>query len=265
MQHCSASRTHSRNIPQVRAVGYTSASMGKIGVPRTEDDVRDYPSYSIEDVAHYLGVPVRTLRSWVRGYSYKTSHGVVRVRPLIEPADPKRNLLSFFNLAETQVLAATREKDIPTRRVRRAVEYLRSEEGWERPLLTHVFHRYGQNLFVKELGAKRLRAPLNVSQYGQYGIKQVLKRYLHRIELDPKGRPILVYPLRPGQKDKRKLIAINPLVSSGRPALRGSGIMAEVIWNRAIKGNEPIPEIARDFRLKPSEIKAAIKYFQRAA
>jgi uncharacterized protein (DUF433 family) len=245
-------------------VGYTSAAMAKIGVPRTQEDVGDYPSYSIDEVARYIGVPLRTMRSWVSGYWYKTKHGKKHARPLIQPADQQHNLLSFFNLAEAQVLAATREKDIPLNRVRRAVEYLRTEERWDRPLLTHVFHTYGQNLFIKELGAKRLRAPLNVSQYGQYGIRQVLKKYLHRIEL-AEGLPIIVYPLRPGQKDKRKIIAINPLISSGKPALRGSGVMAEVIWNRATKGNEPIPDLARDFRLKPSEIKAAIRYFEPAA
>src|SRR6266849_3545858 len=169
----SISRTHYRDISGSLALGYTSAAMAKIGVPRTQEDVRDYPSYSIDEVARYIGVPLRTMRSWVSGYWYKTKHQRKYARPLIEPADPQHNLLSFFNLAEAQVLAATREKDIPVNRVRRAVEYLRMAEGWERPLLTHVFHTHGQRLFVKVLGARRLRSPLNVSQYGQYGIRQV--------------------------------------------------------------------------------------------
>jgi uncharacterized protein (DUF433 family) len=36
--------------------------------------------------------------------------------------------------------------------------------------------------------------------------------------------------------------------------------MAEVIWMRKREG-EKIASLARDFRLKPSEIKAAITYF----
>lgn len=238
--------------------------MARHRIARTTEDVRDYPAYSIEQVARYLGIPVRTLRSWVRGYSFPAAGGKRHVPPLIEPADPTRHLLSFFNLAEAQVLAATREKNIPTNRVRRAVDYLRSEVRTARPLLTHVFLRYGQNLFVKKLGNESLKQPLNISQGGQYGIRQVLRKYLERIERDPQGRPLVVFPLRPGQRDKRKRVAINPFISSGRPALRGSGIMTEVIWNRA-KAGESIPVLARDFRLKPSDVKAAIHYCEAAA
>ena len=196
----------------------------------------------------------------MRGYKY----GNKRQPPLIEPADQQRHLLSFYNLAEAQVLAATRERDIPLKKVRRAVEYLRTELHDDRPLLTHVFHRYGRDLFVRHLATGRLRQPLNVSRYGQYGIRQVLRRYLQRIERDPQGRPLIVFPLRPGQRDRRKRIAINPLVSSGRPSLYGSGIMAEVIWHRK-KSGEKVAELARDYRLKRSDIKAAIRYFEPAA
>src|SRR5882757_9421263 len=111
-------------------------AMARKKVERTEDDVRDYPSYSIDEVAEYLGVPKRTLRSWVSGYSYNTRSGVVKAPPIIQAADPKHLLLSFFNLAEAQVLASTRERNIGIAKVRRAIEYLREELNEERPLLT---------------------------------------------------------------------------------------------------------------------------------
>ena len=64
--------------------------------------------------------------------------------------------------------------------------------------------------------------------------------------------------------ETNKRVAINPFISSGRPALRGSGIMTEVVWNRA-KAGESMPVLARDFRLKPSDVKAAIHYCEAAA
>jgi uncharacterized protein (DUF433 family) len=265
MPACSESRTHLGTHPKKWRFGYTAPLMARRKVARTQDDVREYPAYSIEEAARYVGVPARTMRSWVRGYPYKTAHGIKHVPPLIQPADSTHNLLSFFNLAEAHVLAATREKNIPTSRVRRAVEYLRNVEQLDRPLLTHVFHRHGRNLFVKELFGRRLRQPLGVSAYGQYGINQVLRRYLERVERDKiDGRPILIYPLRRGQRDRRKRIAIYPLVSSGKPVLRGTGIPIEVIWARVTKGHESIPALARDFRLKRSDVKAAIRHFQAA-
>jgi uncharacterized protein (DUF433 family) len=227
---------------------------------RVQEDVREYPCYSIEDVAEYLGVPERTLRSWISGYSYRTPSGVRKVPPIIPPADPKRNLLSFFNLVEAQVLASTRERKISVRRVRRAIEYLREKESEERPLLNCIFETLGQQIFVQKLTGESLKNPLNISRYGQYGFKSVLKKYLSRIERDASGLPTRMYPMKAGKPTQGRVITIYPFVASGKPSIRRSGISAEVIWRRKKEG-ETAASLARDFKLKPSEIKAAITYF----
>jgi uncharacterized protein (DUF433 family) len=178
----------------------------------------------------------------------------------MQAADTERKLLSFFNLVEAQVLAATRERRISLPKVRRAVEYLRESFGEERPLLTCVFDSSGQELFVQRLAGSNLEHPLNVSRHGQYGFRTILKKYLSRIERDESGLPSRLYPMKVYGPARSKIIAIHPFVSSGKPSLRGSGVMAEVIWRRKNEG-ETEKELARDFNLKPSEIKAAITYF----
>lgn len=235
-------------------------AMARKKIERTQEDVREYPSYSIDEVAEYIGVPKRTLRSWVSGYSYRTKGGIRKAPPIIQPADPKRLLLSFFNLVEAQVLASTRERNISVSRVRRAMEYLREEACEDRPLLNCIFETVGQQIFVQSLTGAKLKHPLNVSMHGQYGFEKILKKYLSRIERDEKGLPKLVYPMKAGHITQKREITIHPFVSSGKPSLRKSGIMAEVIWRRKREG-ENVAELARDFRLKPSEIKAAITYF----
>jgi uncharacterized protein (DUF433 family) len=234
--------------------------MARKRTERTQDDVREYPCYSIDDVAEYIGVPGRTLRSWISGYSYKTHDGSRKAPPIIMPADPERNLLSFFNLIEAQVLASTRERKISVRKVRRAIEYLREKEGEDRPLLNCIFDTVGQQIFVQKLTATRLKHPLNVSKHGQYGFKAILKKYLSRIERDAKGMPTRLYPMKAGKPTQSKVITIYPFVASGKPSIRRNGINAEVIWLRKREG-ETVRELARDFKLKPSEIKAAITYF----
>jgi len=234
--------------------------MARKKLERTQDDVREYPSYSIDEVAEYIGVPARTMRSWVSGYKYRTKHGFCTAPPIIEPADPKHLLLSFFNLVEAQVLAATRERHIATSKIRRGVEYLREKTGESRPLLKFVFSTHGQNLFVESMGGQPLKNPLNVSKHGQYAFGKILKKYLKRIERDAQGFPTVLYPMKAGHVTSAKVISIHPFISSGKPSLRKSGVMAEVIWLRKKEG-EKVAALARDFRLKPSEIKAAIKYF----
>ena len=66
--------------------------------------------------------------------------------------------------------------------------------------------------------------------------------------------------MKAGQAQRSKVITIHPCISSGKPTLAHSGIMAEVLWRRKEEG-EDVKELARDFRLKPSEVKAAIQYF----
>ena len=234
--------------------------MARKKTKRTQEDVREYPCYSIEDVAEYIGVPERTLRSWISGYSYRTRSGVHKQPPIIRPADPKENLLSFFNLIEAQVLAATRERKISVSRVRRAIEYLVEKGGEKRPLLNCVFETIGQEIFVKKLVGSKLNNPLNVSRHGQYAFRTVLKKYLSRIERDAAGLPTRLYPMKAGSMRQNKVITIYPFVASGKPSIRRSGVNAEVIWRRKKEG-ETEKNLARDFKLRPSEIKAALTYF----
>ncbi|MBB6145603.1 uncharacterized protein (DUF433 family) [Silvibacterium bohemicum] len=234
--------------------------MARKKVDRTQDEIREYPCYSIEQVASYIGVPKRTLRNWVTGYSYQTRHAMKRANPVITPADPENNLLSFYNLAEAQVLAATRERNIGLRRIRHTVEYMREVLQEERPLLRCVFETSGQDIFLQNISGKNLRNPLNVSKFGQYGFRSILKKYLSRIERDANGNPTRVYPLKAGARSAKRNIVIHPFVSAGKPSLAESGIMVEAIWKRK-KAGETVKTLAKDFRLKPSEIKAAINYY----
>jgi uncharacterized protein (DUF433 family) len=235
-------------------------SMARKKIYRTQDDIREYPSYSIDEVAGYIGVPKRTLRAWMSGYKYKTKFGFRRAPPIIQPADPEHNLLSFFNLIEAQVLASTRERRIPVSRVRRAIEFLKESAHEDRPLLTCVFETSGQEIFVQQLATGRLKNPLNVTRYGQYAFRAILKKYLSRIERDARGLPTVLYPMKAGTTARRKTITIHPFVSAGKPSLRKSGIMAEVIWYRKREG-ESERQLARDFKIPLGEIKAAITYF----
>ena len=49
-------------------------------------DPRDMPAYSFSEVAHYLRIPLATLRSWLLGQTYRTHTGKARFQPLFEIA-----------------------------------------------------------------------------------------------------------------------------------------------------------------------------------
>jgi len=76
----------------------------------TITDPREMPAFPLVEAAHYLLIPLATLRSWVRGRHYPTTRGKRFFKPIIDLPDPKLPSLSFINLVEANVLNAIRRE-----------------------------------------------------------------------------------------------------------------------------------------------------------
>ena len=227
--------------------------MSRKRIVRLGGDVREHPRYSIEEAATYLKIPASTMKAWTRGQHYKNQFGKQRIIiPVITLADPVHKLLSFYNLAEAHILRATRERKVPLQNVRRALFWLQQKFPVEHPLLTHDFMTSGKELFIDRLGSV-----INATAQGQTAMRELLEKYLNRIERDKMGMPVEVVPIYSNH------LAINPRMSSGQPVIRGSGIMISVLINRR-KSGESVPQLARDYGLEPSEIETAIQEYAAA-
>jgi uncharacterized protein (DUF433 family) len=228
--------------------------MPKKRIARFTGDIREHPRYSAEEAADYLHIPVSTVKSWLRGQHYRLQNGIFRdVKPLIDAPERGHKLLSFYNLAEAHVLRATRDRDIPLKNVREAIHYVRVLiPNDSHPLLSHKFSTYGKSVFIEHLGQI-----VNATRHGQLGMREILDKYLERIERDTLGRPRQVFPM---YSDR---IAINPFLSSGKPVVKGTGIMISILVDRANSG-ESIPELAQDYGLQPIEVEQAIQEYAAA-
>ncbi|MGB6483176.1 MAG: DUF433 domain-containing protein [Candidatus Acidiferrales bacterium] len=232
--------------------------MGK----RHMEDRRQVPKYGIKEAARYLGMPVATLNSWVNGRRYPTTSGTKVFRPLI--ALPAPGLLSFYNLVEAHILLSTRKKHcIEMPAIRRAIDYVKVKYPSEHPLLTEDFLTDGKDLFVKKI-REREEQTINVSKWGQIGLGPILDIYLHRIERDDRGWPIKLFPIRISWQvgsatEPAKVVVIDPRISSGRPVVNGTGVMAEIIVGRFNSG-EGIQAIAEDYGLEVPQIEEVIRY-----
>lgn len=219
---------------------------------RLAGDLRNYPRYSIEEAAGYLKIPVSTLKSWVRGYTRTDKHGHrVRYPGVIRLADPERGLLSFLNLAEAYVLRFSRNKHVSLKRVRLAVEYIRSHYDGEHPLLHPKLATTHGSIFIRELGLL-----LNASKHGQLAMKQILAKHLSAIKRGPDGLPEEFAPLT------NKVVSISPFFSSGEPVVAGTGIMVSILVSRTGAGDSP-DAIARDYGLDRKTIEQAVKAYRR--
>lgn len=229
--------------------------MTKVKQNKLKDyDPRLLPSYSPPEAAHYLRIPVTTLRAWAFGQKYKTSSGAGTFKPVIIIPDKNIRLLSFINLVEIHILdAIRREHKIPLPKVRKALIFLENHFSIKNPLANLKFETDGIDLFIEKSGL------INITKDGQMGIRSLLEAHLKRIERDTKGIPVKLYPFtRKRELDEPKSVVIDPFVSFGRPILYGTGIATSIIAERFKAGEDP-DEIADDYGRKRSDIMEAIR------
>ena len=214
-------------------------------------DPREQPAYTLSEAAHYLVLPSSTVRSWsVGGQGYG---------PLIKVAAHSPALLSFLNLAELHVLAAIRRTHLVAMgKVRGAIQYLvghaRTSRDRTHPLVSRDMETDGLDLFVRECGQL-----VNISQEGQLAMREILDQALRRIDRDPNGVPIRLYPFtRTATTGAPALVVVDPALSAGRPVIAGTGLATGLIAER-YKAGESVGELARDYDRNEAEIEEAIR------
>jgi len=224
------------------------------------NDPRLAPAYSTAEAAQYLRMPPETLRSWIAGRIYTVAGHPKRSAPLIRLDDPKKQFLSFLNLVEAHILAAIRRRhNIGLPNVRKALAYVKRDFHIDRPLIDQAFQTDGLDLFVERYGEL-----INASQDGQRAMKEMIGVYLKRIDRDSKGLPIRLFPFtRDSQSESApatdpRIVVLNPAVSFGRPAITGTGIPVQAVYER-YKAGDSVVDLAHDFRLEISAVEEAIR------
>jgi uncharacterized protein (DUF433 family) len=223
-------------------------------------DSREQPLYTVKEAAYYLGIDPATLQTWVKGRHYKTkSEGIKFWEPVIAPADPENMLLSFYNLAEAHILAATRYKHrVPFPAVRDAIDNIIKIDHSKHPLLSRDFYTNGSHLFVKTIAQT-----IDVSRE-QLAFKKIMDLFLERIVRDKKDNtPRKIHPIKPGEP-KDTVISIVSGVASGQPTIDGTGVPVSIIWRR-YRAGESKKFIAGDFGIPVRKISRAIDYVERRA
>jgi uncharacterized protein (DUF433 family) len=223
-------------------------------------DPRDAPAYSLSDAAHYLRLPVATLRSWAMGREYPTAQGAKDFSPLLKPAAEKPAMLSFSNLIEAHVLKSLRtDHGVPVKALRAALQYAQDKLGVDRLLLSPELRANAGSVFLDRYGEL-----IELSASGQLAMRKVLEFYLSRLDWDERKFPIRLYPFVSGfDGSAERRIVIDPRISFGRPVLVRKGVSTAAIAGR-IDAGESVDDIAADYDLDPKEIEQAALY-ERAA
>lgn len=216
--------------------------------------------YNYTDAAHYLDMPVSTVRAWAVGGSYTSGKERKRFPPVLSSSNAPRPIkgLSFLDLTELYVLKALRrDRKVSLEKIRSAIKYAQDKLGIDNLLLTDIFTHSG-DMFIEYYGDY-----VSVSKSGQIALEAVLKQYLRRVRRDSELAPVTLYPLVDGFGED-KPVSINPRVSFGKPTVFGTGTNTAIVALRHEAG-ETIEEIADDYSIDPQLIRGAIAYEYRAA
>jgi uncharacterized protein (DUF433 family) len=224
---------------------------------RADVDARELALYTPADAACYLGIHPKTLGTWIHGRTYPTVGGDKRFDPVIEMADQENGLLSFFNLAELHVLAATRyEHKVGFPAVRAAVETIRQRYPGKHPLISQDFKTNGVDLFLQTVQENE-----NLSRPNQMNFKGIMDTFLRHVVRDEHELIKKIFPLIAGQPDDH-IISITYGISSSQPVVDGFGVPVWLIHDRYV-GGESIEALAEDFSIPIPKIQRAIDYIDR--
>ncbi len=84
--------------------------------------------------------------------------------------------------------------------------------------------------------------------------------YLERVERDPAGVPIKLYPFMRSQplREQPRTIVIDPQVSFGRPVIAGTGIPTAVLAEQFDAGDD-VRDLAKEYGASEEAISDAIR------
>jgi uncharacterized protein (DUF433 family) len=214
------------------------------------------PAYPFVEAAHYLNVPLSTLRAWCLGQGYREDGKTRRFQPLIRLDGKDRRALSFLNLVEAHVLAAIRRQHhVPLPKVRQALSYVSKKLNIQRPLAESEFQTDGIDLFLDKLGSL-----INVTQAGQTEMAEILHDHLKRIDRDAKGVPVrlFLFTRKDDRRDHPSPVVVDPRIAFGRPVLAGRSVPTAVLADR-FKAGDSLNQLAEDYETSPQDIEEALR------
>jgi uncharacterized protein (DUF433 family) len=218
---------------------------------RSAKTILSTPAYPFVEAAHYLNIPLSTLRAWCLGQGFAGGGKTPAFKPVIRLDGNDRRALSFLNLVEAHVLAAIRRQHhVPLPKVRQALTYVSKKLNTDRPLAEADFQTDGVDLFLEKLGSL-----FNVTREGQLEMADVIRDHLKRIERNTQGVPIRLYLFtrKDEIRDQPSPVVVDPNIAFGRPVLAGRSVPTAVLADR-FKEGDTLTQLAEDYDTSPQSI-----------
>lgn len=232
----------------------------------------DREVYLYAEVDRLVGLNAGTARRWINGYQRAGRS----YEPILRAAARDTDWVTWGEFVETRILAEYREQDVPTPRLRAAVESLRQTYrvryplAYVRPYLTVQDRDLTMPADAADFDAHALRQP-----YGETAAdEQRMVVRAQQMLLGAPSKSVIDHATLAEDDEGEKFvvelaldlefpgIVTSPGRFSGQPTFVGRRIAVATIAGMAIGGDRP-EDLAADYGLSLAQVHAAIAYAEK--
>ena len=215
--------------------------------------------YLYSEVDRFVGLRSGTARRWINGYR----RGQRSYAPILRDEVRDTEWATWGEFVETRILAEYREQEIPTVRLRGAVQVLRERFQVSYPL-AHIQPYLEADAGELVIAAKHLGLSGEderlVVRTGQLLLSEPSRSLINRARISYEADSKVVAEL-PIDSDFPEIV-INPDRSSGQPTVVGRRVSVATLAGMVASG-EDRADVAADYNLSLAQVDAAVRYAQR--
>lgn len=217
--------------------------------------------YPLARAARLVGVESRTVRRWLKGYSWKYSDGRKAsgpLWPLQYTSDEElagEQVLGFHDLLELRTVARFVQQGVSLKVIRATIDVARESLG-DYPLHSRRFVTDGRKIFLEAVERSGDDPKLLDVRKNQFAIDAVIRpSLLEGIEYGDNTHARRWFPVA-----KKRVIVLDPEVQFGEPIIADSGVPTDTLAAAFAAEGKDAARVARLYRVTPQAVKAAVAF-----
>jgi uncharacterized protein (DUF433 family) len=221
--------------------------------------------YPLVQAARLVGVEPRSVRRWLKGYSWNYRDGRSSSGPLwtLQYADDEElgaeQVLGFYDLLELRAVARFVEHRVPLKVIRATIEQATEQFG-PHPLHTQRFMSDGRRFFHEAIELTGQRSLVDFKGK-QVVFDAVIRPSLFAgIDYKANGEAQRWFPVH-----GRKVIVLDPRKQFGEPIIADAGVPTDAIASAVKAEGGDRKRVAKLYRVTPAAVDAAVNFERRLA